>query len=108
MVIEIFQYKIIYILISILKKKLVQLLLQHLIAKKQMEVKMSIFTIMLQQNFKGWKELKISLSEYTKNNSHDLSKLTSLCFHSKGQSQITDPTSIIYIDKFYFVKSKFD
>lgn len=35
-------------------------------------------------NFKGWKELKISLSEYTKNNSHDLSKLTSLCFHSKG------------------------
>ena len=70
--------------------------------------KNAYFYYYVTMNFKGWKELKIAISEFTKNNSPDLSKVTSLCFHSKGWNQMIDPTSVIYIDKFYFVKAKFE
>ena len=59
-------------------------------------------------NFKGWKEFKIPLSEFSKNYSPDLTKVTSLIFNSKGWSQVPDPTTVIYIDKFYFTKAKYD
>ena len=58
--------------------------------------------------FKGWKELKISLKEFTKNNNPDLSKVTGLKFHSKGWSQIVNPDAVIYIDKFFFTKAKYE
>ena len=67
---------------------------------------MLIFTIVT-MNFKGWKELKISISKFTKNTSPNLKKVTNLYFHSKGWSQILDPTSVIYIDKFFFTKSQY-
>lgn len=70
--------------------------------------KNAYFYYYVSMNFEGWKELKIRISEFTKNSSPDLSKVTSLCFHSKGWNQIIDPTSVIYIDKFFFTKAKFD
>ena len=60
-------------------------------------------------NFKGWKELKISFSEFTDNNyMPDLTKVTHFYFNSKGWNQIVDPTSVIYIDKFFFTKAKYE
>ena len=60
-------------------------------------------------SFKGWKELKISFSEFTDNNSiPDLTKVTRLYFSSKGWSQTPDPTSVIFIDKFFFTKAKYE
>ena len=70
--------------------------------------KNAYFYYYVTMNFKGWKELKISLKEFTKVNSPDLTKVTSLNFHSKGWSQIVDPTSVIYIDKFFFTKAKYE
>ena len=49
-------------------------------------------------NFKGWKEFKIPFSEFSKNYSPDITKVTSLIFQTKGWSQVPDPTSIINID----------
>ena len=69
--------------------------------------KNAYFYYYVTMNFKGWKEFKIPISEFTKNTSPDLTKVTSLCFHSKGWSQIMDPTSVIYIDKFFFTKSQY-
>ena len=48
------------------------------------------------------------MTEFSKKNNPDLTKVTSLCFHSKGWSQIIDPTSVINIDKFFFTKAKYD
>ena len=70
--------------------------------------KNAYFYYYVTMNFKGWKELKININEFTKNSSPDLKKVTSLCFHSKGWSQIIDPTSVINIDKFYFTKAKYE
>ena len=68
----------------------------------------SYISYYITMNFKGWKQFKIPFSEFTKNYSPDISKVTSVCFHSKGWSQVPDPTSIIYIDKFFFTKAKYD
>ena len=46
--------------------------------------KNAYFYYYVTMNFKGWKELKISLKEFTKVNSPDLTKVTSLYFNSKG------------------------
>ena len=70
--------------------------------------KNAYFYYYVTMNFKGWKELKIPISEFTKNTSPDLKKVSSLCFHSKGWNQIMDPTSVIYIDKFFFTKSQYE
>ena len=59
-------------------------------------------------NFKGWKQFKIPFTEFTKNYSPDIRKVTSLCFHAKGWSQVPDPTSVLYIDKFFFTKAIYD
>ena len=58
-------------------------------------------------NFKGWKEFKIPFREFNKNYSPDITKVTSLSFHSKGWSQVINPQSVVYIDKFFFTKSKY-
>ena len=58
--------------------------------------------------FKGWKELKISLKEFTKVYNPDLSKVTGLKFYSKGWNQIVNPDTVIYIDKFFFTKAKYE
>ena len=62
----------------------------------------------LLMNFKGWKEFKIPLSEFSKKYSADITKVTGLSFHSIGWSQVPDPKTIIYIDKFFFTKAKYD
>ena len=50
--------------------------------------KNAYISFLLKMNFKGWKEFKIPFSEFTKNFSPDLSKVTSLCFHSKGWNKL--------------------
>ena len=59
-------------------------------------------------DFKGWKELKISLKDFTKSNNPDLTKVTGLIFNTKGWSQTVNPNVVIYIDKFFFTKAKYD
>lgn len=74
----------------------------------QSSSKNSYISYYLAMNFKGWKEFKIPLSEFSKKYSPELSKVTGLTFHSSGWSQVPDPTSVIYIDKFFFTKAKYD
>ena len=70
--------------------------------------KNAYFYYYVTMNFKGWKQLKISLKEFTKSNGPNIAQVTGLAFHSSGWSQVINPKSVIYIDKFFFTKAKYD
>ena len=70
--------------------------------------KNAYFYYYVTMNFKGWKQLKISIKEFTKSNGPNISQVTGLAFHSTGWSQVVNPKSVVYIDKFFFTKAKYD
>ena len=70
--------------------------------------KNAYFYYYVKMNFKGWKEFKISLRDFIKSNDPDINKVTSLYFSSKGWGQIINPQTVVYIDKFFFTKAKYE
>ena len=86
---------------------LVALNCQETVPDSKSSSTVAYLSYLVTMNFKGWKEFKIPFTDFSKKNLPDLTKVTGLCFHSKGWSQVPDPKSVIYIDKFYFTKSKY-
>ena len=57
-------------------------------------------------NFSGWKEIKIPYNNFGDGYGGDLSKVSSLKFHSSGWGCVPNKDTILYIDKIFFGKSK--